>query len=438
MSISIPWQRTRRILVYGILFTFMVWMLHWEHVPPGSFGARLDRIVRSSYFDFVSWEAKALLDKLGQELTAPQNYLDAAARKQVVLDYMYLVARIQQVEGEIARIYVNPDVSDPENASAEQRATLEQLRAEQAQVQGMAEAILEEQIASVLQDEGFGKLSQVLPPVRFRFTPLPHYLVIAPRSHVALMRGAMLHGDLTLEHIEALEAQIDAQFDVSTLIVPIGGLAVYPAMMIETSALSWIIGAIAHEWVHHYYFFWLTPVGVHYGSRPDVRTINETAADLVGDAIKDLVLARYYPELISPPAPPPDPNAPPPPTPQPPAFDFSTEMRQTRIHTDRLLAEGKIEQAEDYMESRRRVFVEQGYHLRKLNQAYFAFYGAYAASPGGGAAGANPIGDPVQELWAASSSIKAFVETLAPISSRTMLLDKLSEMGVPYPPPTTD
>jgi hypothetical protein len=281
-------------------------------------------------------------------------------------------------------------------------------------------------------------LGQVLPPVRFRFTPLPYYLVIAPRSHVALLRGAMLHGDLTLDRIEELETQIDAQFDVSTLIVSIGGLAVYPAMMAETTALHWVIGAIAHEWVHHYYFFWLTPVGVYYGSRPDVRTINETAADLVGDAIRDLVLARYYPELLPPPAPTPDPNAPPPPTPQPPAFDSIAEMRQTRIHTDRLLAEGKIEQAENYMELRRRVFVGQGYHLRKLNQAYFAFYGAYASSPGGGAAGANPIGDPVQELWAASPSIKAFIETLTPISSREMLLDELAEMGVTYPPPTPD
>jgi hypothetical protein len=169
-----------------------------------------------------------------------------------------------------------------------------------------------------------------------------------------------------------------------------------------------------------------------------VRTINETAADLVGDTVRDMVLARYYPEFLPPPTPPPDPDAPPPPTPEPPAFDFTAEMRETRIHTDRLLAEGKIEQAEHYMELRRRVFVEQGYNLRKLNQAYFAFYGAYASSPGGGAAGANPIGDPVQELWAASPSIKAFVETLAPISSRAMLLDELARMGVPYPPPTPE
>lgn len=432
---SIPRRHIKRILVYGVLFTLMVWTLHWEYIPPGSFGARLERIMRGSYFDFVSWETEALLDKLGQELTTPQHYLDDATRKQIVLDYLDLVARIQQVEGEIARIYVNPEVTDPGAASAEQRATLDQLRAEQARVQGTAEAIMEEQIASVLKDEGFGVMGRVLPPVRFHFTPLPHYLVIAPRHEISLMRGAMLRGDLGLERVEELEAQIDESFDVSSLIVPIGGLAVYPAMMTETPALTWIIEATSHEWVHHYYFFWLTPVGLYYEARPDVRTINETAANLAGEAIKERVLARYYPEFLPPPTPTPDPQAPPPAsaTPEPPEFDFVAEMRQTRIHTDRLLAEGKIEQAETYMELRRRVFVEHGYHIRKLNQAYFAFYGAYASDPGGGAAGENPVGDPVQKLWAASPSIKAFIEALASVNSREVLLDVLDEKGIEYP-----
>ncbi len=50
---------------------------------------------------------------------------------------------------------------------------------------------------------------------------------------------------------------------------------------------------------------------------------------------------------------------------------------------DELLAAGKIEEAEAYMEARRQVFWDNGYAIRKLNQAYFAFYGAYADVPGG-------------------------------------------------------
>jgi hypothetical protein len=438
MPIPLTRRRIRLTLIYAVLFTAIVWTIHWEHIPPGSFGARLNRILRGSYFDFVTWEAEALLDKIGQELTTPQHYLDETARKQIILDYFDLVGRIHQTEGEIARIYTDPDVTDPEAAAAEQRATLDQLRVEQAKFQGMAEAILEEQIASVLKDEGFGTLGQVLPPVRFQFTPLPQYLVISPRSEIALTHGAMLRGDIELDRVEALEAQIDETFGVSSLIVPIGGLAVYPAMMHETSSLSWGIGATAHEWVHHYYFFWLKPVGLYYEARPDVRTINETAADIAGEAIKERVLARYYPQFLPPPTPTPDPDAPPPPTPEPPEFDFIAEMRETRVNTDRLLAEGKIEEAEAYMELRRRVFVEQGHYIRKLNQAYFAFYGAYASDPGGGAAGDNPVGNPVQELWAANPSIKAFLDALAPVTSREMLLALLEGRGIEYPPPTSD
>ncbi len=440
MSIPVPWRRIRLVLTYAILFVAIVWTIQWEHVPPGSFGARLDRILRGNYFDFLTWEAEALLGKIGQELTTPQDYLDDATRKQTVLDYLDLVKRIHQVEGEIARLYTDPTVTDPEAASAGQRATLERLRAEQARIQGTAEAILEEQVASVLQDEGFAILGRVLPPVRFHFTPLPKYLIISPRSEIALTHGAMLRGDIELERVEALESEIDETFDVSSLVESIGGVGVYPAMMAETSALTWGIEVIAHEWVHHYYFFWLKPVGLYYEARPDARTISETAADIAGKAIQEKVLARYYPELLPPPTPVPDPNAPPPAvaTPEPPEFDFMAEMRETRVNTDRLLAEGKIEQAETYMELRRRVFVEHGYLIRKLNQAYFAFHGAYASEPGGGAAGDNPVGKPVQELWAASPSIKTFLDALGPITSRDMLLALLAEKGVAYPPPTSD
>lgn len=440
MPISLPWRRVRLILAYAVLFIGIVWVVHWEYIPPGTFGARLNRILRGTYFDFVTWESRALLDKLRQELTTPQDYLDDVTRKQLVLDYMDLVARVHQLEGEIARIFTDPDVDDPEAVSSEQRATLDQLRIEQANRKKTAEAILEEQIASVLVDEGFGILGEIVPPVRFRFTPLPKFLIISPRSEIELSHGAMLRGDIELETIEGIESTVDEAFDVSSLIEPIGGLALWPAMMQETSSLSWAIGATAHEWIHHYYFFWLKPVGLYYETKPDVRTLNETAADIAGEAVQERVLARYYPEFLPPPTPTPDPDAPPSPavTPEPPEFDFIAEMRETRVNTDRLLAESKIEEAEAYMEQRRQVFVEQGYGIRKLNQAYFAFHGAYASDPGGGAAGDNPVGSPVQELWAASPSIKAFIDALAPVTSREMLLELLAEMGVEFPPSRLD
>jgi hypothetical protein len=140
-----------------------------------------------------------------------------------------------------------------------------------------------------------------------------------------------------------------------------------------------------------------------------MRTINETVASMVDQEIGPAVIGRFYPEYV------------PPETMQPPpavgdvTFDFRAEMAATRIEVDRLLAEGKIEEAERYMEARRQQFVAHGYPIRKLNQAYFAFYGGYAGEPGG-AAGADPIGPMLRELRANSPSLRVFLERVSRIT----------------------
>jgi hypothetical protein len=131
-------------------------------------------------------------------------------------------------------------------------------------------------------------------------------------------------------------------------------------------------------------------------------------------------MERFYPQLVPPPPPPEIPSEPGEPPP-PPTFDFRDEMRKTRVTVDQLLAEGKIEEAETYMEARRLEFWEQGYRIRKLNQAYFAFHGAYADQPGG-AAGEDPVGEAVRELYANSSSLAAFLKRIAWMTSFEDLL----------------
>jgi hypothetical protein len=79
-----------------------------------------------------------------------------------------------------------------------------------------------------------------------------------------------------------------------------------------------------------------------------------------------------------------------------------------------LLASGHIAQAEAYMEARRQHFVANGYPIRKLNQAYFAFYGGYADVPGG-AAGDDPTGPMLREIRAHSPSLRFFIEQVAAI-----------------------
>jgi hypothetical protein len=98
---------------------------------------------------------------------------------------------------------------------------------------------------------------------------------------------------------------------------------------------------------------------------------------------------------------------------EPPPFDFGTEMRETRLRVDELLAAGQVEAAERYMEERRRLFVQHGYPLRVLNQAYFAFHGSYGTS----AASTSPIGPKLEELRTLTPDLQTFLVAVRDITS---------------------
>jgi hypothetical protein len=68
------------------------------------------------------------------------------------------------------------------------------------------------------------------------------------------------------------------------------------------------------------------------------------------------------------------------------------------------------------MEAQREYLWENGYFIRRLNQAYFAFYGAYADVPGG-AAGQDPVGPAVRELRARSESLAQFLDRISWMTS---------------------
>lgn len=100
----------------------------------------------------------------------------------------------------------------------------------------------------------------------------------------------------------------------------------------------------------------------------------------------------------------------------PPRFDFRAEMHETRVKVDEMLAAGQVEEAERFMEQRRQRLWENGYQIRRLNQAYFAFYGAYADG-GGGEAGEDPVGPAVVKLREASGSLAEFLQRISQMTS---------------------
>jgi len=286
----------------------------------------------------------------------------------------------------------------------------------------------------MLQEEGFGAWGFVWPPVKIRFTPLPLLLVTSDRAEITRAGDVHLEVDLSIPDRADLETKVDDRFpDKRSLVTPIGGLSAYPAMILETDSLVWLADTFAHEWTHHHLAF--HPLGLRYSTSTDMTSINETTASIVGREVGRLVIQTYYPGLSgklpalpTPPVKPPmsSKEVPPPEPPPPGVWDYDREMYQTRVHVDELLGEHKVEEAEAYMEQRREVFVEHGHNIRKLNQAYFAFYGSYATSP----SVVNPIGGQLDWLRAREGSLRAFVRVVSSIRSDADLLSLLrSQQG---------
>jgi hypothetical protein len=380
-------------------------------------------------FNFFAWEFTAVLGKLGFEFAAPQDTLPPAQRQQLVRDYFEVLREARTVDWEINQLYSQLARQQAIRQAKPKEQELARLRAWLSARQNMVEAILEEQVSTELETEGFGRWGYVIPPVKIRFTPLPLLLVTSARAEITRAGDMHLKAGVPLADRELLEDRVELEFeDKRALVTPVGGLSAYPAMILETDSLVWLVDTFVHEWTHHLLIAF--PLGYHYTDSGEMTSINETTASIVGREVGRRVILRYYPELqeLLPPLPTP-PEAPPmsggeliwPDEPPPDQFDYNREMRTTRLQVDDLLAEGRIDEAEAYMEERRLFFVEHGHNIRKLNQAYFAFYGSYATSPSTG----NPIGGQLEWLRGQSPTLRHFLRTVARVSEHQDLLDLL-------------
>jgi hypothetical protein len=365
---------------------------------------QLDHVLSGVLFNLPAWIATAAVDKIQHELLTPQYWLASADQPGIVSQYLADVRAMRSLMARIATAYADPASADPAAATADLRLQRDALRRSLAARRPLVEAIVQEQIESALRDEGFAVGGQVMPPLRFRMTELPLIMIVSRRDRIERIDQRELLTGLPVDRFAALESAVDDRLDVSSLITPIGGYGTYPTMLPESGTASFVIDTAVHEWTHNY----LLPsyVGLNYNSDPVARTINETAAVIVQKEIGKQVLDRYYPSVSG------AERALFRPAEQ--QFDFRAEMRETRLTADALLAAGDITGAERYMEERRAHFVRNGYEIRKLNQAYFAFYGAYNAEPGGApTAGRDRVGPSVVALRARAPSLYAFVRAIA-------------------------
>ncbi|MEP0806999.1 MAG: hypothetical protein HRF47_16080 [Chloroflexota bacterium] len=384
---------------------------------------------REIEFDYPNWVWDAFRLKLEQAAIHSPFIFQRGTTRQIVFEYLRVTRDLQQTEYRLEQLYADPQIADKESASALLRTQRDQLLARQKRLAPFAEAILQNQVSETLARLDLTALGQPIPPVLYHSSPTPLALIVSRREEIVQIANISILPTLTLDEQIALEDQVANSLNVSTLVVPVGGVGVYPTMVMETTNLPWMLNTIAHEWTHNYLN--LRPLGLNYSTTPELRTMNETTANIVGDEVGLLLLQTYYPELLA--------SNPDlslialdkqiPPSSRlgdSPTFDFRAEMRETRVTADKLLAEGKIEEAEAYMEARRQVFWQHGYLIRKLNQAYFAFHGAYADQPGG-AAGEDPVGPAVRALRAQSASLADFLRTIARMTSFEQLQQAIQQ-----------
>ena len=384
-----------------------------------SFDSRFSSIVKPYTFNIAAWEMKTLFKDMQQRVLDPPPA--SSLNSQSAVNYFSYMAQVESLKSDIQAIWSGRLQGD----LVLYEAKLQEIESRKNALQPAAEQTIERQISEVLVSQGiynpFGNRRFIFPPVNFTLEEPLYVLIVSPRDKIKHLKSITISQRISRDQIESIESRVD-DLSVSSLVVGIGGLAAtYPSFVLNNSDLRWTIDTAIHEWLHQYLAF--KPVGFRYvlrllglANNPDITTINETAVSLAARELGDMVYDKYYSEYQAP-GPEQETN------PVKPEFDFNATMREIRQKVDALLEQGQVEEAEQYMEEQRQYLLSQGYYIRKLNQAYFAFYGSYADSP----TSIDPVGTDLRVLREQSSSVKEFLDT---VSGFTGVRDLKEAIGV--------
>ena len=299
---------------------------------------------------------------------------------------------------------------------------LDRLREQRQQIENEVEAIIEGRLTAVLEDEDvesslplFPDARWVFPPVDIELDATPRVLIVSPRERIELIEQQPMRPGLTAAEIEAIESEIEGAGSLSALVDDLAGMATYPAVVRPRSSYELLVETVAHEWVHNYLAF--KPLGIRYLDSVELRTLNETVADIAGRELAALVVERYplRPDVTAQieelrPSRPPD------------AY-IDAVLHELRLDVDALLAAGRIDEAEALMEQRRQELAERGVRYRRINQAFFAFRALYATEPGS----IDPLGEKLQTLRARAGSAGAFLREAAELTDAADLERLLAE-----------
>ena len=247
-----------------------------------------ERAASPHLYSLVQWELSNFLDKWVHRTVSvfPWASDSEAERVQKVEDYFAMTAARVTIADELASGDAGEKGGGSELASAELTAQLTALARSRERLRADVEETLESVISAVIVEEGLSSIGGLIfPPVDFLLTRPPYALITSPRDRIERGDEALLRPGITLAESVAIEEKLEAQQNLSALVIPIGGVATYPASIFNDRGLRWTLQLAAHEWLHHYLFF--RPLGFNMFDSGDMQTLNETVADLVGREMGD-------------------------------------------------------------------------------------------------------------------------------------------------------
>jgi hypothetical protein len=380
------------------------------------FDRQVGDITKPYRFHLAKWELTRLVGEIGDFFTGGGKTDNATAE---IITYFTNAARIRDLKAMQNAIREGIQSGDLNQLQSE----LDELQNQNAARRKATEKALEDQVREALSEQGifnpldrYVKIKIGFPPVKIHLGEPPNLLIVSPRDKIENIKEVKLEPGMSEADIENIESKVD-KLGVSSVVEGLGGISTYPSYILDESDLRFTLETAVHEWIHQYLAF--TPLGFRYvldeaGIRQnsEIVTINETVADIIGKEISNIMYQKLVPQAATQTEPVPADST---------GFDFNKEMREIRQTVDRYLAQGEIDTAEQYMEQKRQYLVENGYYIRKLNQAYFAFHGTYADTP----ASSSPIGEELTKLRTQSVSLKDFLNTAARLTSEADLIKKL-------------
>lgn len=396
-------------------------------IPPG------DRLQQSHVafassgfaFDLLAYEIGNFPDKWVYRALSVLPWIDDSldARRAALEQYEELARNLRENSAKLREATAQNDHDRRDEVQRER----EQLLATRDRIRDTVEEYLEAELSLTLASFGFRSWGDFMwPPVDFRIDNPPSLLMTSTRNVISRRESRLIETDLTESEKLGIENQLLNQANLSAIVLRTGGLAAFPNIVPSHYDLLPLLEVSAHEWSHAYLLF--QPLGRAYWDNGDMTSLNETLAQIFGKEIGRITYNRIKGADIDTMEPPPSVQAanqvPQPADPN--RFDFREFMFETRQKTDAMLADNRIEEAEAYMEQRRLKLVDLGHHIRKLNQAYFAFHGVYAA----GVASTSPLARQLWELRLQSDHIGDLVKTLQTVSDYPQFLDLLDRFGI--------